>query len=401
MTPPSSPPPRAPHRPPTRRTPAAARRAAVRRVLLGAVLLGSALTLVTAIPSGAQRPDPPGPVGPAATRTAGAACPQQEFTASLRCWGEHASTGERVVVTITAPQDLPEDTGPDTVKQAVEQLRDRVIVIVPNSVRTGSGGTLLLALASQRIVGRDSTVSALTERVDQRLREFSGCPLNGFCDAVSTESRSGEYLVGKGVVQDGATALFTAGPADTALPSHATGTSDGTDLSGSGDDGSSSGGDLPLILFVVALLTCLLITMGVLVRRTHPTVGPPPTTPAEAGAGTPQGTQPPRHRGGGRSRSRPQQPAPATVADPGHRAPDERDAPTTALAAPARRRTASSHPSATVRTALRPQGYVAINGLLYRASWVGHGEPPAPGQQVDVGRGSTGELTVTGFISES
>ncbi|MGP3966957.1 hypothetical protein [Streptomyces sp. 6N223] len=48
---------------------------------------------------------------------------------------------------------------------------------------------------------------------------------------------------------------------------------------------------------------------------------------------------------------------------------------------------------ATVRTVLHPQGYVEIDGSLYRAEWAEpHGSPPAPGERVEVVEGDAGVL---------
>ncbi|MFI7498165.1 hypothetical protein ACIBVL_06535 [Streptomyces sp. NPDC049687] len=395
MTPPSSPPQHA------RRAPAAAaRRTLVHRVLLGTTLLGSALTLVAAIPSGPQRPDPPVPGIPASTRTAAGQCPQGDFTSSVLCWGEAVGRGRNsVIVTISAPQSLPEKDGLAAVSAAVPKLRDKLIVIVPDGVRTGSGGTFLLALASQRIVGQHSSVSPLTDDTHRQLRDLAGCPPDGFCDAVHGRPRSGYDLVEAGLAQDGNTSLFTAGPAEvTTGPSAGQGSDDKT----SGALGSEDSSDnLTLLLFVCAVLVCLLTALVVLVRRTNRTAGP--AQPATAATSAEARTEPPpgpRHTAATRPSA--QQAPPATRADPGHAAPGEPDGHTTAASpAATRQRPADrrSHPhlSATVRTVLRPQGYVDINGLLYRASWGGRGEPPAPGQQVEVVQGRTGELTVFGL----
>jgi hypothetical protein len=51
------------------------------------------------------------------------------------------------------------------------------------------------------------------------------------------------------------------------------------------------------------------------------------------------------------------------------------------------------HP-AVVRTVLHPQGYVEVDGLLYRARWGGTGTPPGVGRPVEVADTGTGHLTV-------
>ncbi|WP_426567626.1 hypothetical protein [Streptomyces canus] len=433
MTTPPHPPLRS-HRDPLRRTPGAA----ARRLLLSAALLAPLFVLVAALPSGARQPEPPRPFVSAAARAAGA-CPQTDFTEAVLCWGDAASRGERsIVVTISAPRSLRADNGLDAVADAVPQLRDKLIVIVKDGVRTGNGGTFLLALASHRIVGVHSSISPLTATEHRRLTELAGCPPDRFCDTVRTRARSGGDLVDRRLAQDARTSLFTAGPTEGTVPPDAGGGGDSGDPGDQGapstaDTDDSSGDGLILLLVFAAVLVCLLATMVVMVRRTGAAADTTPQATVAAAAGPDPGTRPTPHRSTKRHRAF-RRSAPGTAAhpeptqrtEPPHRAdPSPRTAPfprtdpprrtepsprtkppSPSAAGPARptaapathQRTAprpkATGPAATVRTALRPQGYVDIDGLLHRASWGGPGESPPPGHPVDVVQGSTGELTV-------
>ncbi|MFI9544114.1 hypothetical protein ACIHAR_09260 [Streptomyces sp. NPDC052016] len=432
MTTPPHPPYRS-HRDPPRRTPGAV----VRRLLLSAALLAPLFVLVAALPSGARQPEPPRPFVSAAARAAGA-CPQTDFTEAVLCWGDAASRGERsIVVTLSAPQALRADNGLDAVADAVPQLRDKLIVIVADGVRTGDGGTFLLALASHRIVGVHSSISPLTAAEHRRLTELAGCPPDRFCDTVRTRARSGADLVDRGLAQDARTSLFTAGPTEAAVPPDA---GDGADSGDPADQGArstadtddSSGDGLILLVVFAAVFVCLLATMVVMIRRTGAAAETPPEATVAA-AGPDPGTRPTQHRSTNRHRGfrrsvsgTPAHPEPTHRTEPPHRAdasprtapsprtePSQRTEPSPRTkppappaAGPARPATArptpqrtvprpkATGPSATVRTALRPQGYVDIDGLLRRASWGGPGEPPPPGHPVDVVQGRTGELTV-------
>ncbi|MFF3846617.1 hypothetical protein [Streptomyces sp. NPDC002328] len=402
--------------PPPRRSPRSPRspRSVVRRLLLSAALLVPSLLLGSAPPSGAMQPEPPQPSA-AVTAFAAAGCASSDFTETVLCWGDAAARGKRsIVVTVSAPQFLRENGGLDAVADAVPELRDRLVVIVPDGVRTGSGGTLLLALASHRIVGAHSTISPLTASEHERLNDLAGCPPDGFCEAVRNRARSGADLVERRLAQDARTSLFTAGP------DRATAPQDPGDNGDNGDDGAGGNadsggappadladdpsGDALAVLFVVgAVLVCLVATLGLMVRRTGaPAESPPRAAPtgtstkattaattASASASTPS-PAPNEHRRpvtvpetpAAPRPTAPQPPAPLPTAPQPTAAPQKPPAPTT------------PHHSATVRTALRPQGYVDVDGLLFRAGWGGPGEPPPPGSPVYVVRHSTGELAV-------
>ncbi|WP_217554400.1 hypothetical protein [Streptomyces sp. GbtcB6] len=418
------------------RRPRAERTAVIGRNLAGVALLGSVLALVAALPAGAARPEPPVPTAsppvpasstPLSTTTstgsAAGSCPDTDFTTAVLCWGRTpADARDSVIVTVSAPQELNENDDSRPVSDALGRLRGRLTVIVPDGVRTGSGGTLLLALATHRVVGRHSVASPLTERGRRQLLNLGGCPADGFCDYARTQRSAGD-LVRRGLAQDSRTSLFTVGSA--ARDGGAGGTDGGT-----GDDGSETGGasgDAAFLLVVLAVLLCLVTALGLLIGRTRRPRGPFPATAGAATATRHGGTVTPESAGGVQGAARasgpghPPRSAPggdggeappyagsahAAAPDPRRRTPGGKrlsggkgeQAPTSEPAP--RQRSADGHARrqdllpGTVRTALRPQGYVAVNGLLYRATWSGDGEPPEPGQQVDLRQESTGELTV-------
>ncbi|MER5506786.1 hypothetical protein ABT052_15845 [Streptomyces sp. NPDC002766] len=387
------------------------------RTLVGVALLGSVLMLVAALPADAERPEPPPPATTrpvtqdSTTRSVAGHCPTTDFDAAVRCWGATASGDHMAVVTVTAPQELKQDTDPRSMSEAMQRLRGKLIVIVPDAVRTGSGGTLLLALAADRIVGPHTQVSRLTLRDGQQLEDLGGCPRNGFCDVVRTHQRSGNDLVRRGLAQDARTSLFTAGPGMA-----------GATEDGSGGAESGVSGDVAFLLVILAVLLSLVTALGLLVGRTRrprrlSVPEPSATGPAVTATGSVEGP----FGGGARRSGRPDRrdradhrghpaaphastvPVAAMAPNPGRKSGEERGAPPRrGRDSAARQRSVGGRDrgeglvQATVRTVLRPQGYVAIDGLLYRARWGGAGEPPEPGRPVEVRRESTGELTVLG-----
>ncbi|MEU0675797.1 hypothetical protein ABZ330_23470 [Streptomyces sp. NPDC006172] len=419
------------HRTPPRRSRPAPRRRSprdvVRRLLLCAALLVPSLVLGPAAPSGAMQPEPPPPSVTATTRAA-AGCAHTDFTRSMLCWGNAAAGGRRsIVVTVSEPQSLGGEPGLDAVADAVPKLRDKLVVIVPDGVRTGSGGTLLLALASHRIVGEHSSVSPLSDSEHRRLTELNGCPPDGFCDTVRTRTRSGGDLVRRGLAQDARTSVFTAGPARSTAPADSgAGRADGGGTGGAPpadvvaqDDGT--GDSFAVLLVVGAVLLCLVTTLGLMVRRTGGPVEAAhrrrssasprrePTARPERSAPRPESTlvrEPvPRRPGASRRRHATVPDTPTTALDrPTAQQPPAQRHMTAQLAKtqpaeppPAELPTVpgatAPYRSGVVRTVLRPQGYVDVDGLLYRAGWGGPGEPPPPGRPVRVVRDGSGGLT--------
>ncbi|MFJ6083875.1 hypothetical protein ACIQI8_20980 [Streptomyces sp. NPDC092369] len=255
-----------------------------------------------------------------------------DFSARLKCW---TSRLDQADVTITLDHELPLDGSArdreDAFGNADGSAHD-LEVQVPAGVTTGEGGTVLLLLADSVTVDPDARITALSKGTRTDLKEQGVCAKDGkdLCGQVAGDEVSGDDLTGTnidkrvGYVYDPAT-----------------------------DDG------LPPWL-LPAIATALVLLLGaffLLVRRTR--------TPAPATAGqasrTADADEPTRAlratparpaRSGGRHRAR------------------NRDA-------PAR--------SAVVRTDLHPQGYVEVDGVLYRAVWAEPGQPPpAPGSPVDV-----------------
>ncbi|MFJ9738376.1 hypothetical protein [Streptomyces sp. NPDC101166] len=437
---------RAPRTPARRSRPAPLRRwprDVVRRLLLCAALLVPSLVLGPATPSGAMQPEPPPPSVTASTRAA-AGCAQADFTRSVLCWGNAAAGGERsIVVTVSATQSLGGEPGLDAVADAVPKLRDKLIVIVPDGVRTGSGGTLLLALASHRIVAESSSISPLSVSEHRRLTELDGCSPDGFCDTVRARNRSGGDLVRRKLAQDARTSVFTAGPAPSTAPADSgAGRADGggaggvppTDVEAQDD---ASGDSFAVLLVVGAVLLCLVTTLGLMVRRTGGPVEAahrrrssassasrrePTSRRREATARPGRTARPPERPPGQEPTARPPEttahaprsaPRPETTRPAPHRQPAtvpdtpaaEADRPTAQQPLTQREMTphsaelpttpgpAAAHRSGVVRTTLRPQGYVDVDGLLYRAGWGGPGEPPPPGRPVRVVHDGAGGLT--------
>ncbi|WP_328497254.1 hypothetical protein OHS59_34480 [Streptomyces sp. NBC_00414] len=78
-------------------------------------------------------------------------------------------------------------------------------------------------------------------------------------------------------------------------------------------------------------------------------------------------------------------PARATAGPDSARSPGHRAAPRPPPRRRRHRRAGRPHRTATVRTELRPQGYVELDHCLHRAEWTDSGTPPpAPGAPVDV-----------------
>ncbi|MFJ1735292.1 hypothetical protein [Streptomyces sp. NPDC088254] len=437
--------------PPRRSRPAPRRgraRFVVRRLLLCAALLVPSLLLGLATRSGAMQPEPPPPSVTATTRAA-TGCAHTDFTRSMRCWGNAAAGGERsIVVTVSAPQSLGGEPGLDAVADAVEKLRDKLVVIVPDGVGTGSGGTLLLALASHRIVGEHSSISPLSVSEHRRLTELNGCPPDRFCDTVRSVTRSGGDLVRRGLAQDARTSLFTAGPARSTAPADSgANPADGggaggvppTDVEAQDD---ASGDSFAVLLVIGAVLLCLVTTLGLMVRRTggateaaHRRRSPTPSASRREPTSrrrqftarpgrtarppeTPPGREPTARAPETSARAQRSAPRPESAHPAPHRLPTTvPDTPTAAAGRPTAQQPrvqramtpqavtprsaelptmpgpTAAYRSGVVRTVLRPQGYVDVDGLLYRAGWGGPGEPPPPGRPVRVVRDGADGLT--------
>jgi hypothetical protein len=321
-------------------------------------LVALLLLLVTAPLSFGGTPSPGPPPG-SAPATAG--CPAAgSFADTSLCWARAAAAGggRPTVVTLTGPQQLAADDDVTALKDHVPTLRQWLTVVVPAKTETGSGGTVLLALAAHRVVAPDSVITRLTDAQRTRLTEIGGCATGSFCHALTGPGITrGSDLIADGSAQDANSSFFTAGP-----PSHPATSAPPAASTSSPPSGQSGGGSGWQWLAVPAavVLAALVITLTLLIR----------------GSGS-SSEAPSRRRGPvpGKPRGQPPAESPAM-------APADVEAPPEPVGM-----------RAVVRTVLRPQGYVEVHGLLYRARWAGAEPPPGVGEPVTVVDQGTGVLT--------
>ncbi|MBZ6477947.1 hypothetical protein [Streptomyces griseocarneus] len=236
-----------------------------------------------------------------------------------------------------------------------DALRTRLTVQVADKVQTGPGGTLLLILAGNRFVGRDSVFSQL----DDETRKFlsRAAPCEDLCK-MSRDAKGD--IKGQQLIND-----KFAGEVDRDIIIGARdggkAKGDGAGASGPGDTNKAHDTDDSRWLLTVTGggLLALLAILGVLIVRSSGRNWTPATAlPAPAPTGP--GPAP-----------RPGAPSPRPAVAPRRRKP---------VAVPSGPRR-----SATVRTGLHPQGYVELGRCLRRAAWADPREPaPALGEVVDV-----------------
>ncbi|WP_369233583.1 hypothetical protein AB5J56_17005 [Streptomyces sp. R21] len=353
----------------------------MKRSLHFAVLLGMLCALV--------------PVGSAAA-AGDTACPG-DFAARLDCWSGliHEGTVE-ITLNDTVPFDSRHvDKG---VAQKLYDNRGKLVVRVPKGKETGEGGTALLVLATGRLVDGGAQITRLHAPALDWLKQLRICdrkPDKPLCDQVAdappkTRPLSGDELISQNHVANLATHLYvvSSGVPQDPQPSD-TSANKGGATTGGNDGGKSKGGESNgintttwVIAGMSAVLLALLAAFVTAVRRSsHSSRAPAARSarPVRAAALAAPGVGAlPAARARG---------ADAPGADP--RAADEST--TRLLVAPAPRygrqvgaRTGPAR-TATVRTALHPQGYVELDRILYRAVWAEPGRPPpAPGSLVDV-----------------
>ncbi|MFJ9628592.1 hypothetical protein ACIRU8_12935 [Streptomyces sp. NPDC101175] len=251
----------------------------------------------------------------------------KDFPARLECWQGALDDGALVTVTLNEPLDF------EAGHQIPRDLKN-LQVRVPAGVHTGQGGTALLILAGHRLVARDASIDGLSQGTLNAL---------GDCNAVCGQLRkslTGAQLIGKDVgVADLDTHTFTVG------------------------EHKSSDYLLLLLIALTAVLFLLLLGLLLAVRRSR--------APALAAAGAAGAAEvgPEVRSEETTARLRPVPPAPAPPPSPGRRVGPRTGPSRTAL----------------VRTALRPQGYVELDQVLYRAVWAEPDRtPPDPGGQVEV-----------------
>ncbi|MFI0444544.1 hypothetical protein [Actinomadura sp. 6N118] len=257
-----------------------------------------------------------------------------------------AAKGDRVTTTLRAPlridKEFADPAGWNQVKQDLEGV-DLVVSVPARGQKgqpqvTGPGGTVLLILARKkehRLISPDITVSALGPETLKPLRDAGLC--DDICDAVSNNtSPSARELIDNDLA---------------------------TDIKNPDDGGP------PIFWFLVAfgVVLALLGWLLLMVRRgsgnarrpayatepaAHPERFQPTPTPTNQGR-TPEPAGPARWE----SRRIPMPPGPKRTA--------------------------------TVRTALHPQGYVELDRCLYRAVWADLvAPPPTLGDDVDVVEGT-------------
>ncbi|MFD7446337.1 hypothetical protein [Streptomyces sp. NPDC059909] len=238
-------------------------------------------------------------------------------------------------------------------------LKDRMTAFGPHreavSVNiagaSGAGGTVLLILADQRYVDRESTITKLDQDAYKALGDVHAC--DELCERVRDKDVSGENLISAGLAKDAA------------------GAPHGSVVDMRPADGVAGW----LLAALFAALLALLALLVLLVRRSG--------TPRLATAAHPGPVPYPRTSAVSREPGRRTAPPGAATSRPG--------LPVAVPSGPMR--------TAIVRTELRPQGYVEIDHCLYRAAWADpDASPPAPGDPVDVvdgaGQGSDSLLAV-------
>ncbi|MEV6104320.1 hypothetical protein AB0M28_06325 [Streptomyces sp. NPDC051940] len=258
-----------------------------------------------------------------------------------QCLAKDAGAGDKIVIALDGPV-----TGEVTSARLKNLRAATLTVVLADTAATDEDGTKLLALADHRFVGDGSTVEQLSKANRKKVADAGGCTGDeaALCDRLTGDKTvKGDRLIDDGLAED----LFS---------------------DGSADSGSSS---LWWALVGVAVLGLLLIAVLVLSTRRRPAVagvGPAPDAPTLASSPrTPPA--PPRPRGAHAAGRRPVPPGPRR--------------------------------GATVRTALHPQGYVELDGALFRAVWADSDHPaPEPGETVEVvGSPGTGLLTAVRFTS--
>ncbi|MER5884510.1 hypothetical protein ABT160_11835 [Streptomyces sp. NPDC001941] len=269
-----------------------------------------------------------------ATAAHGADC-SGDFAARLSCWGDRTGDGAPLVVTLRDPLATggkPSDW--QLAERKAAFARGPLVVLAPGRGPTGEGGTLLLALAGERLVDPGAEVTRLRPDALAALRAAGGCSA-ALCTLLAAP-------------QQGAAARKPLRGSDMIAAKAADDIGPGTDAFGTDEQ------PFPwATALLVAVLLVLLVLLFAVVRR-----------------------------------SRAPRPALAAAAHPGGPVPAARRAP--APAPPAARPPSGAAPrgptrTAVVRTALRPQGYVELDHSLYRAVWTAPGAPPPdPGEPVEV-----------------
>ncbi|MBT2398197.1 hypothetical protein [Streptomyces sp. ISL-100] len=297
-----------------------------------------------------------------------------------RTAGAIASAKRQGTLVVRVEQRLA--LGEGDVQQGMQRVVDAKkkhdvdLVVVQTGRDSGPGGAVLLLLADARAVPEDARISTLPDKVLRAAQDLKLCAHRGkLCQLLNQSSgqqnRTKEAGLPKAVprmARDERAALEMAGHSMDIEPHRI------LFPSGEGADGTGIGPAGMVLLTLLAAGTALFVLTVLRTRyvpgsvagraraaRSAPAAGPVPAfRPAGIAGPVPALPQRPPRRSWP---TYPAQPGPG-----GPRA--EPDGPVR---------------PATVRTRLHPQGYVELDGWLYRASWVEpYLDPPDPDATVDV-----------------
>lgn len=277
-----------------------------------------------------------------------------ERTAEALESGKKAVT---VVATVTEPLALGEGNVPLGMQRVIDakSRHGRHLVVVQKAQDSGQGGAVLMLLAdSQAIVHDNATVSTLPRDILESARTRSLCGRRSLCQLLDERrGRPGKVEASQlrsdlHIPADEKTALKNAGADSATAPLHT--------LTFPHSDPAGGIGPTEILLTLLAAGAALFSLAVLRTRYRAALVGPapPPLRP-------PSGPL--------MVRVPPEPPAAARLVPEGPVRP------------------------ATVCTRLHPQGYVELDGWLYRASWADpHLAPPDPGEVVDIAGQRPGDL---------
>jgi hypothetical protein len=251
---------------------------------------------------------------------------------------------------------------------------DRLTVVVNEAIPTGTAGALLYALATERVIAYGATVTQLPPMLTAG--QSPACD-SGLCAPLSSEAIT--VATGSPQADLGTPVVLPAPP---------------------------GGGQSPwlIVALIVAALAALWFAGGNrvvrrLVGRPAAATGygvgahgvswavPVGTGTGVRGPGDARGPEGVRGPGGVLGESGTTRRLPVTFYDPSTGG--RRQGPTSEVAQPG---LAHGPGQGIVRTAMGPEGYVEIDGVLYRATWRGSRAAPRRGSVVKVGQDSHGEL---------
>jgi hypothetical protein len=303
--------------------------------------------------------------------------------ARLQCWAKLAkgqNGGSPVLVTLQDQVPL-DDLGPDLRFSDLQSAYTAgpLVVSVPAKRATGPGGTVLMILAKNRLVAKDSLISKLNATTAQQLKNAGVCD-DELCDWATTGDVQGQRLLDEGLAKRIDTYDVSTGTQKTTTATGSTANAHNTHSTKAAEPDQNSGGGGSLWLITGGAAAVLLLAVVAVAARRAAVLrtagGPRP----QVGRPRPEAGNPRTETGRQGSSS-----TPALPAGPGRRG----------ARGPHRSRHRAVPPgptrTGTVRTDLRPQGYVEIDRCLYRAAWADSDvPPPEPGGSVVIAQG-TGE----------